>query len=441
MVRLRDELNVQLVADEGEDEDATHRVLRDYLELIASAVKSRRGKLMHYADDAALAKFHAAVDALSTAVAIHNELNTLNHGLPDERRVHVRIGVDLGDVIEDRGDIYGDGVNVAARLESLAEPGGICISDAVRQEYFSDGMTEDIITELSRYRSLFVISRNSTFHYKGESPGAQQLGKELGVHYIVEGSVRKSGNRVRVTAQLVEADSGNHLWAERRNGTLRSRTARRFRGTGRTGRRDRKDHTRTARNGLHPARPAHTRLATIHAYHVFARGKSPEEGARMARFHAEKTLEIDSTDPLINAVVAAAYILVGSHGLARQHIMRAISLNPNDSTVIFYAAIVLAYLGENDKALSWMRRFQRHNPNIRISLIRAVRPCSTFTIWRPVNVSRRYGLSHGRSALSIGTTNPRAKHCRKHGPCWSNTAPCSIRNLLGAAFVAFKFPY
>jgi adenylate cyclase len=274
----------------GEDEDATHRTLRDYLDLISKTIENHRGQVMHYAGDAVLAKFDAAVDALSAAVAIQKELKTRSQDLPDKRRVQFRIGVNLGDVIEDRGDIYGDGVNVAARLESLAEPGGICISESVRtaigkrlpldyefmgeqtvkniaepvrayqvllgaitpdtsvvaehprlelpdkpsiavlpftnmsgdteQEYFTDGITEDIITALSNVQSFFVIARNSTFTYKGKAVDVKQVGRELGVHYVLEGSVRKVGNRVRVTAQLLNAGTGSHIWADRYDGAL-----------------------------------------------------------------------------------------------------------------------------------------------------------------------------------------------------------------------------
>ncbi len=269
----------------GEDEDVTHRTLSEYLDLISSTVAKHRGRVTHYAGDAVLAKFEAAIDALSGAVAIQNELQMRNQKLPDERKVQFRIGVNLGDVIEDRGDIYGDGVNVAARLESLAEPSGICISESVRtavgkklelgfefmgeqrvkniadpvrayrvmlgsedqeqaitsspqnaelpdkpsiavlpftnmsgdaeQEYFSDGITEDIITELSRFSTLFVIARHSSFAFKGQTIDLKDVGARLGVRYLVEGSVRKAGNRVRITAQLIDATTGNHIWAER----------------------------------------------------------------------------------------------------------------------------------------------------------------------------------------------------------------------------------
>jgi adenylate cyclase len=269
----------------GENEDATHRTLTEYMDLISTIVERHRGRVVNFAGDAVLAKFEAVADALSGAVAIQNELLTRNRDLPDDRKVRFRIGANLGDVIEDRGDIYGDGVNVAARLEALADPGGICISESVRtivgknfalgfefmgeqrvknisepvrayrvmlhprqtkqaatlspknteapdkpsiavlpfnnmsgdpeQEYFSDGITEDIITELSRFPSLFVIARHSSFAFKGQTIDIKQVGERLGVRYLVEGSVRKAGNRVRITAQLIDAMTGNHIWAER----------------------------------------------------------------------------------------------------------------------------------------------------------------------------------------------------------------------------------
>jgi len=229
-------------------------------------------------------------------VAVQDELAARNSQVSEQRKLQFRIGVNLGDVIEDRGDIYGDGVNVAARLEGLAEPGGICISESVRtaignklalgfafmgeqsvkniaepvrsyrvtmkpasdthivaasaddrrdppepeqsdkpsiavlpftnmsaepeQEYFADGVTEDIITALSNVQSFFVIARNSTFTYKGKSVDVKDVGRRLGVRYVMEGSVRKAGNRVRVTAQLIDAGSGKHIWADKYDGAL-----------------------------------------------------------------------------------------------------------------------------------------------------------------------------------------------------------------------------
>lgn len=269
----------------GMDEDVTHRNLTQCLDLISSTIESHHGHVMHYAGDAVLAKFNAVVDALSSAVAVQERLNKRNRELPDERKILFRIGVNLGDVIEDRGDIYGDGVNVAARLESLAAPGGICVSESVRtaignklklgfqfmgeqevkniaqpvrayqmmmgsqkdaqayvsertvlelpdkpsiavlpftnmsadpeQEFFADGITEDIITELSKFRSLFVIARNSSFAFKDQSADVRDVSRKLGVRYVVEGSVRRAGMRVRITAQLIDAIEDKHIWAER----------------------------------------------------------------------------------------------------------------------------------------------------------------------------------------------------------------------------------
>src|SRR6185437_12297255 len=219
---------------------------------------------------------------LSCALAIQAALARENETLPPDRRMLFRIGIHIGDVIVRDGDLFGDAVNIAARLEALAEPGGICVSATVRehvgtrviaaftdagaqqvkniaepvrvfrvaplraasavglltapplpdkpsvavlpftnmsadpeQEFFADGIAEDIITALSRYPSLFVIARNSSFSFKGRAVDVKQVGRELGVRYVLEGSLRKSGSRIRVTAQLVEAETGNHVWAER----------------------------------------------------------------------------------------------------------------------------------------------------------------------------------------------------------------------------------
>ena len=268
----------------GENEDATHRRLSEYLDLVSNLISKHQGKVIHYAGDAVLADFSTVTNALECATSIQNDLLNRNQDLPEERKIQFRIGINLGEVIVDRDDIYGNDVNVAARLESLADAGGICISDAVRtaignklplayefmgeqsvknikdpirayqvrlhpeqpreaapefqefelpekpsiavlpftnmsgdleQEYFSDGITEDIITALSKIKNLLVIARNSTFTYKGKSVDVRQVSREQGVRYVLEGSVRKAGNRIRVTAQLIDAMTGHHIWAER----------------------------------------------------------------------------------------------------------------------------------------------------------------------------------------------------------------------------------
>jgi TolB-like protein/class 3 adenylate cyclase/tetratricopeptide (TPR) repeat protein len=315
----------------GEDEEATVRTITAYREVVATVVEKHRGRVVDSPGDNILAEFASAVDAVRGAVEIQEELKARNAELPDNRRMAFRIGVNLGDVIHEEDRIYGDGVNIAARVEGLADGGGICISGTVyehiknklalgyqylgehsvknipepvrayrvlmdpqtigkvigekrvvprrgqrvalamaivlilalgvviywrtasppvevasvekmafplpdkpsiavlpfdnmsddpKQEYFSDGITEDLITDLSKISGLFVIARNSTFTYKGKPVKVQQVAEELGVRYILEGSVRKEREKVRINAQLVDATTGHHLWAERFDGTF-----------------------------------------------------------------------------------------------------------------------------------------------------------------------------------------------------------------------------
>src|SRR5713101_5685075 len=269
----------------GADEEGTLAALKELRRGLADPkIKEHRGRIVKTTGDGLLVEFASVVDAVRCAVEVQHEMAERNVGVPDERRIQFRIGINLGDIIKDGRDIYGDGVNVAARLEALAEPGGICVNRVVRdqvrdkldfafedageqrvkniarplrvyhvrpgqvaggemsapqpplalphkpslavlsftnmsgdpeQEFVSDGIAEDVITALSRHPSLFVIARNSSFTYKGRAVDVKQVGRELGVRYVLEGSVRKAGNRIRVTAQLVEAGTSNHVWAER----------------------------------------------------------------------------------------------------------------------------------------------------------------------------------------------------------------------------------
>ena len=310
----------------GEDDQATVRTIKVYREIITEVVQKHRGRVVDSPGDNILAEFASVIDAVGSAVEIQDELRIRNAELPEDRKMEFRIGVNLGDVIHEEERIYGDGVNVAARVESLADPGGICVSGTVfdqiesklplgyeylgeqsvkniskpvriykalmdpeavgkvigekraeprrglkvalavvtllllvvgglliwrtafppvevasvekmafplpdrpsiavlpfdnlsgdpEQEYFSDGLTEEIISTLSKVPKLFVIARNSTFTYKGKPVKVQQVSEELGVRYVLEGSVRKSGDKIRITAQLVDAIKGHHLWAEK----------------------------------------------------------------------------------------------------------------------------------------------------------------------------------------------------------------------------------
>ena len=273
----------------GEDEDSTHATLTSYLDFVASCIEAHGGAVMHYAGDAVLARFESATNALTGAIEIQAELRRRNLDLSLTRRMNFRIGINLADVIYDRGEIYGNGVNVAARLEGLAEPGGICVSQSVyssvrtrlpiefddmgeqhvkniveplrvyrvvldsetiqevhlaspvakesaaggskkpsiavlpflnlsddsSQSFLADGFTEDLITELSRFHSLSVISRTSSFVFRNTATNVTDIGTKLGVEYVVEGSVRKFGDNLRITAQLIESQSGSHSWADR----------------------------------------------------------------------------------------------------------------------------------------------------------------------------------------------------------------------------------
>ncbi len=268
----------------GADEEGTLTRLKSVRKsLVDPAIASHRGRIVKTTGDGLLAEFASAVDATRCAVQVQREIAEQNASVPQDQRIEFRIGLNVGDIIFDDGDIYGDGVNIAARVETIASPGAICLSEnayqqikgklvlevddlgehelkniaqpiriyAVRsknacarpalklpdkpsiavlpfqnmsgdseQEYFADGVVEDIITALSHFAQLFVIARNSSFTYKGKAVDVKQVGRELGVRYVLEGSVRKSGSRVRITGQLIDTSSGAHLWAERFDGSL-----------------------------------------------------------------------------------------------------------------------------------------------------------------------------------------------------------------------------
>jgi adenylate cyclase len=258
----------------GRDESGTVARLRELRKQhLEPALARHSGRLVKLTGDGALVEFPSAVGAVSAAIEFQQALAEVNKVQPADSTIQFRIGVHLGDLIVDGDDLYGDGVNVAARLEGEAPAGGILVSRTVQeavegrlkttfddlgelalknierpvkafrvtwradewstpamtstavpadaeQEYFADGMVEDIITALSRFKSLFVIARNSSFAYKGKSPDIRQVGRELGVRYVLEGSVRKAGGRLRITGQLIDSETGAHIWADRFEGAL-----------------------------------------------------------------------------------------------------------------------------------------------------------------------------------------------------------------------------
>ncbi len=460
----------------GDDEDATHLRLRDYLDLFAKTIENHHGQVMHYAGDAVLAKFDAVVDALSSATAIQNELKDRNQDLPDERKVQFRVGVNLGDVIEDRGDIYGDGVNVAARLESLADAGGICISESVRtaigkklpygyefmgeqqvknieepvraygvlldsskaqvtppakptlelpnkpsiavlpftnmssdpeQEFLADGITEDIITALSKFRWFFVTARNSTFTYKGQAVDIKRVGEEMGVRYVLEGSLRQGAGRVRVSAQLIEAASGNHIWAERYDRQIedifdlqdeitmtiaaavepelaaqeRGRAVNKptrdlkawdlfQRGIAKLWQMERKDieegeaYLRQALKADPDFGRPHGYLAYCHSVDVLC-GWSKDEQAVLRRGIAEAkaALAVDQRDAFAHFALGRLYNLGGDHQAAAQETGAALRINPNFAYGYLGLASVYYWLGDGPAVLENADKAIRLSPN------------------------------------------------------------------------------
>ena len=279
----------------GANEEGTLAQLKSVRKaLVDPTIAAHRGHIVKTTGDGMLVEFASAVDAVRGAVEFQRSMAEQNAAVPQDQRIEFRIGIHVGDIIFDDDDIFGDGVNIVARLEGIAEPGGVCMSDdayrqvrgkveiacddmgqqslkniaepmrawrvrltgqapsAVKsglamsqpqvlpppdkpsiavlpfqnmsgdpeQEYFADGIVEDIITALSHFKALFVIARNSSFTYKGRAVDVKQVGRELGVRYVLEGSVRKAANRVRITGQLVDTATGTHLWANRFDGGL-----------------------------------------------------------------------------------------------------------------------------------------------------------------------------------------------------------------------------
>jgi adenylate cyclase len=270
----------------GADEAGTLAQLKAHRrELIDPKIAEHRGRVVKTTGDGILIEFPSVVEAVSCAVEVQHAMVDRNANVPGDKRITFRVGVNLGDIIIDGDDIYGDGVNIAARLEAIAEPGTVCVSASAwehargkvpfgaddlgehqlknierpvrvfriasgasatatrkplplpdkpsiavlpftnlsgdpEQEYFADGVVEDVITALSRFHWLFVIASNSSFTYKGRAIDVKQVGRELGVRYVLEGSVRKAGDRVRITSQLIDTSNGVHLWADRFEGQL-----------------------------------------------------------------------------------------------------------------------------------------------------------------------------------------------------------------------------
>lgn len=491
----------------GVDEVGTLQALKAHRkELIDPAIAAHRGRIVKTTGDGMLVEFASVVDAVGCAVTVQRAMVSRNAVVPNDKRIVFRIGINVGDIIIDGDDIFGDGVNVAARLETLCEPGGLCISrtanDQIRdklslafadlgeqamkniaravgvfglaandiaalpeealpkasgaatsnasgieatgsasggasspaattqhmtlpsqpsiavlpfanlsndpgQEFFADGLAEDILTGLSRFRDLFVISRNSTFRYKGKSVDVPTVARELGVHFVLEGSVRRAGDRIRVTAQLIDATTDHHVWAERYDRKLEdifeiqdeltSSIVATLPGRVEAATRDRvkrkapdnlaayecvlagkllhhrssKSENAEALRLLERAIALEPDYAHAHAWKACTLGQSYvygwcEDRDAMARQIVKElrlALALDDNDSDVHRILAAVNLAAyRDHEKAFFHQERALALNPNDDLIVVQQGEILTWLGRPEEGIEWIQKAMRLNP-------------------------------------------------------------------------------
>ena len=467
----------------GADEAGTlERLMALRKELVQPQISGRGGRIVKLMGDGLLAEFPSVVEAVQCAADIQEAMTGREAEAAEALRIALRIGVNLGDVIVEGSDLYGDGVNVAARLEALAEPGGVCVSGTVfdhvdgkveldfadlgeqrvknidqpvqvyrivwegsadpgaspgatamatppapakaadkpsiavlpftnmsgdpEQEYFSDGITEDIITELSRFKDLSVVSRNSSFAFKGKAASLREVGERLGVTYLVEGSIRKAGNTVRVTAQLIDAQNDNHIWAERYDRSLedifevQDDVVRRVAST-LVGRLEHERQVRTRRQSesqlqaydlylrgrelffnwtkednakardflaaaiaIEPDHAAALALTAEVRLRMWLNGWSedPEQDRAESFEAAKRAIAVDDQDSRVHTAIGLLYIWNRNLDRARHHFETALKLNPNDTRALIYYSRQAVFDGDFEQGIALCHRALNLNP-------------------------------------------------------------------------------
>ena len=460
----------------GTDELGSHNQFKkDYEELFGPAIAKYRGRLIKKTGDGFLAEFSSVVDAVECAVHIQSEKARLKELEPDDNLLDYRIGINVGEIIVEADDIYGDDVNIAFRIEQLAQPGSVCVTASAFQSirnrmdlkfeslgehrikniaepvgvyrithdkakpgstglgrsrmaltlpskpsiavipfinmsgesergYFSDGITEDLITELSRFKSLFVIARNSSFVFQDKPVNVQQIGRDLGVQYVMEGSVRRAAERVRITVQLVDARTGTHLWAERYDrkiedifavqdevtrtivstlvGRVESDVLQRakrkptavmaaydylLQGLEHSNRLTKEDNAKAATLfekaiDLDPQYAlAHACLASTYMYDWFWEvSLEPLDGRAFEV--AKKAIELDEEESRCHMILGRVQLYCRNFGQAIYHHERGVSLNPNDADSAAHMGLILTFTGKPEEGIKWLEQAMRLNP-------------------------------------------------------------------------------
>ncbi|MER8614629.1 adenylate/guanylate cyclase domain-containing protein [Mesorhizobium sp. M0435] len=455
------------------DESGTLARLRTHrIELVDPAIAKNKGRIIKTTGDGMLVEFQSVTDAVKCAVEIQQRMKRRNSDVPQERRIEFRIGINLGDIIFDDDDIFGDGVNIASRIEQLADVGGICVTAAVatqiadrleiamedlgektlknisrpvrlyrvgfdspvlpqveakrsiskpsivvlpfsnmsgdpEQEFFADGLTEDIITELSRHHELFVISRNSAFVYKNRAVNVREVAEKLDVQYLVEGSVRKIGDRVRVTVQLIDTANDAHIWADKYDRKLvdifaiqdevTAAIAATLPGRVEAAQRDQLARAKPANMAAYEcvlaAKVLHHRstiadneraqtlieravtldpdYAHAHAWRACILGQAwvhnwcEDRDAVWNNVMAalDRALALDNNDADVHRILAAVNVNNNELTTARYHQERALALNPNYDLVVVQQGELLTWLGRPEEGIEWIRKAMQLNPH------------------------------------------------------------------------------